>query len=37
MSFQLFGNTKTPTLLLIPGLGVSHEIVKAKYTKKTNE
>ena len=26
MNFQLFGDPKTPTLLLIPGLGVSYEI-----------
>ena len=26
MNFQLFGNDKAPTLLLIPGLGVSYEI-----------
>ena len=26
MKFQLFGNEKAPTLLLIPGLGVSYEI-----------
>ena len=26
MNFQLFGNEKAPTLLLIPGLGVSYEI-----------
>ena len=26
MNFQIFGNTKAPTLLLIPGLGVSYEI-----------
>ncbi len=26
MKFQLFGNKKAPTLLLIPGLGVSYEI-----------
>ena len=26
MNFQLFGNAKAPTLLLIPGLGVSYEI-----------
>ncbi len=26
MNFQLFGDTKAPTLLLIPGLGVSYEI-----------
>ena len=25
MNFQLFGNEKAPTLLLIPGLGVSYE------------
>jgi len=26
MNFRLFGNDKAPTLLLIPGLGVSYEI-----------
>lgn len=26
MNFQIFGNAKAPTLLLIPGLGVSYEI-----------
>lgn len=26
MNFQLFGNKEAPTLLLIPGLGVSYEI-----------
>ena len=26
MNFQIFGNEKAPTLLLIPGLGVSYEI-----------
>ena len=26
MNFQIFGNDKAPTLLLIPGLGVSYEI-----------
>lgn len=26
MNFQIFGNKKAPTLLLIPGLGVSYEI-----------
>ena len=26
MNFQLFGKDKAPTLLLIPGLGVSYEI-----------
>ena len=26
MNFQTFGNAKAPTLLLIPGLGVSYEI-----------
>ena len=26
MNFQVFGNVKAPTLLLIPGLGVSYEI-----------
>ena len=26
MNFQLFGKNKAPTLLLIPGLGVSYEI-----------
>ena len=26
MNFQTFGNEKAPTLLLIPGLGVSYEI-----------
>ena len=26
MSFQLFGKKQAPTLLLIPGLGVSYEI-----------
>ena len=26
MYFQLFGNKEAPTLLLIPGLGVSYEI-----------
>lgn len=26
MEFQTFGNEKAPTLLLIPGLGVSYEI-----------
>ena len=26
MDFRLFGNDKAPTLLLIPGLGVSYEI-----------
>ncbi len=26
MNFQLFGNEQAPTLLLIPGLGVSYEI-----------
>ena len=26
MNFQLFGTEKAPTLLLIPGLGVSYEI-----------
>jgi len=26
MNFQLFGTEKSPTLLLIPGLGVSYEI-----------
>ena len=26
MNFQIFGSEKAPTLLLIPGLGVSYEI-----------
>ena len=26
MNFRVFGNEKAPTLLLIPGLGVSYEI-----------
>ena len=26
MNFQLFGKKQAPTLLLIPGLGVSYEI-----------
>ncbi len=26
MNFRTFGNKKAPTLLLIPGLGVSYEI-----------
>ncbi len=26
MNFRIFGNDKAPTLLLIPGLGVSYEI-----------
>ncbi len=26
MNFRIFGNEKAPTLLLIPGLGVSYEI-----------
>ena len=26
MNFQLFGKEQAPTLLLIPGLGVSYEI-----------
>ena len=27
MDFKTFGNTGSPTLLLIPGLGVSYEIL----------